>query len=281
MKQVIRKITLLGCFCTVLITTALMARGGTLTFSNTNFITINEDANTNVNVETIASPYPSSLTVTGLTSQVTTKVTVTLKNFTHPFPSDVNILLVGPQGQMGILMSDVGGSSQQFSVTNLVITLDDGAPSTLPVNAAFTTGTFRPNTFNTNAPLDFSFQSPAPAGNSNAAVALSMFKNIDPSGTWNLFVVADSLGDQGSISGGWSLNVSFVPPQLAIAPVPPNYQLSWPATAQNYLLQSTSNLLDPNSWTVLTNATNVVLNRFVVSVPLSTNGNKFFRLMYH
>ena len=40
-----------------------------------------------------------------------TKVTVTLKQMTHTFPDDVDVLLVGPTGVKFILMSDVIGST--------------------------------------------------------------------------------------------------------------------------------------------------------------------------
>ena len=85
---------------------AFASRGDIFTFSNTNSITIN-DSN---NPPTIATPYPSTITVAGLAGQVITNLTVTLSNFSHTFPSDVSILLVGPQGEVCVLMSDVGGS---------------------------------------------------------------------------------------------------------------------------------------------------------------------------
>ena len=58
-----------------------------------------------------ATPYPSTITVTGATGLVG-KVTVALKGLTHSFPDDLEILLVGPDGQQMLLMSDVGGSSR-------------------------------------------------------------------------------------------------------------------------------------------------------------------------
>jgi hypothetical protein len=75
-----------------------------------------------------ASPYPSTITVAGLSGTVT-KVTVTLTNFSHTFPDDVDILLVGPTGANAIIMSDVGGAT---GVTNLTLTLDDAAATSLP-----------------------------------------------------------------------------------------------------------------------------------------------------
>src|SRR5690242_19590777 len=78
--------------------TILAACSAPYTFSNTNFVAINDSANS----LTPAMPYPSTNIVSGLTGQITTKVTVTLQGLSHTFPSDVSVLLVGPQGQSAI-----------------------------------------------------------------------------------------------------------------------------------------------------------------------------------
>src|ERR1044071_3266773 len=83
--------------CLVLLFVAFECRALALpfTFSNTNVIFINDSTAP----PTKAGPYPSSLTVTGLAGQVITKATVTLNGFSHDYPSDVTMLLVGPGGQ--------------------------------------------------------------------------------------------------------------------------------------------------------------------------------------
>ena len=96
------------------------------TFSNTNLVAINDSTSP----PTKAGLYPSTLTVTGLTGQVITKAAVTLTQFTHEFPSDVTILLVGPAGQKSIVISEVGGQVP-MPVTNLTITLDDNGDTLL------------------------------------------------------------------------------------------------------------------------------------------------------
>ena len=63
----------------------------------------------------IASPYPSTINVSGVTGRVS-KVTVALNGLTHTFPQDVNVLLVSPGGSNVLLMSHTGAG---YAVTNL------------------------------------------------------------------------------------------------------------------------------------------------------------------
>ena len=75
-----------------------------------------------------ASPYPSNIAVAGFTGTVT-KVTVTLKQLSHTFPDDVDVLLVGPTGQTVILMSDATGSTDWVGQTYI---FDSAASALLP-----------------------------------------------------------------------------------------------------------------------------------------------------
>jgi hypothetical protein len=68
-------------------------------------------------------------------------VDLRLRDFSHTYPSDVGVLLVGPQGQNAVVMRSVGGS-KDVSGTNL--TLDDEATDRLPLSSQITSGTFRP-----------------------------------------------------------------------------------------------------------------------------------------
>jgi subtilisin-like proprotein convertase family protein len=146
-----------------------------------------------------ASPYQSQITVTGMTGAVS-KVTVTLTGLNHTFPDDIDMLLVGPTGQKVILMSDAGGATD---IVNANITFDDtGVP--IPDAAAITTGTYSPANYdggNTD-----SFSSPAPVGPYSAL--LSAFNGTSPNGIWSLYIVDDADVEVGSITGGWSLNVT-------------------------------------------------------------------------
>ena len=176
----------------------------TFSFSNTNAITINDSGTP----PTTGSLYPSSISVSGLNGQTISHLTLTLDGLSHTFPSDLDIILAGPGGQLCMLMSEVGGNTS-FPVTDLTLTLDDFAANSLPINSALTSCTFKPTRqFPT---LSFELPSPAPAGSSSAPAALSGFNGTDPNGTWNLFVVDESSPDSGTISRGWSMEVTTVP----------------------------------------------------------------------
>lgn len=141
----------------------------------------------------VATPYPSTITVSGEGIFVS-KVTVSL-TYSHTFPDDIDMLLVSPMGQKVVIMSDVGGSTD---VNNVAVTLDDAAASALPDSTQIVAGTFRP----TNSGAIDTFPGPAPSGPYGSA--LSVFNGADPNGTWSLYVVDDLGGDTGSVSG-WSL----------------------------------------------------------------------------
>jgi len=183
---------------------ATAAVSTTQTFSNTAAITINDS----FVPPTTADPYPSPITVSGVTGTVT-KVTVTLHGFSHPGPSDVDILLVGPGGQMLILMSDAGGSGGGCAAVGLDLTFDDAAAAAMTdCPPPLATGSYKPTNLAPNAGdigAD-AFPAPAPPG-PYTATALSVFNGLNPNGTWNLFVVDDASLDAGSISGGWSLSI--------------------------------------------------------------------------
>ena len=153
--------------------------------------------------------YPSTIEVAGLTGTVY-QVTVMLRNLTHSFPDDFDVLLVGPDGRSVILLSDAGGA---VPAPNAMITLDDTAQFSLP-NAGFLFNQrYRPANFSGDDP-DF-FPAPAPVGPHGAALAV--FSGADPNGIWSLYVVDDSVGDVGAIAGGWSLQISTIEPLADVA----------------------------------------------------------------
>ncbi len=180
--------------------TGTIAGGWTLevdtsSFGSTNAITIPDSG--------IGSPYPSQINVAGL-PQTVRKMRVTLF-LNHTFPDDVDLLLVGPGGQNAIIMSDAGGEAE---APNFVLALDDAAVTSLPDNGPLVDGTFKPT--NIGAGDGFPAPAPAPTGTS----VLSVFDNLNPNGSWKLYVVDDAGGDDGFMSQ-WILNFDLEPTVLA------------------------------------------------------------------
>jgi subtilisin-like proprotein convertase family protein len=149
-----------------------------------------------------ANPYPSSIAVSGLAGTVS-GVSLTIRNFTHGSPGDIDLLLVGPAGQKFIAMSDVGGV---VDANNLTITLDDAGAFFPPF---LSSATYRPS----NSGTQDTFPAPAPPAPYQSAIPLgqagftSVFSNSNPNGTWSLYIVDDTGIDAGSIAGGWTLTL--------------------------------------------------------------------------
>ncbi len=101
----------------------------------------------------------------------------------------------------------------------------------------------------------------------------------DPTHFWTIQAYPSAVDPD--TGGTWSTQITEIiataPPQLTIAPAGTNVLVSWPLYASGYQLQSTTNLLNPAGWSVITPA--IGTNGFVVSamVPKSTSA-KFFRL---
>lgn len=96
----------------------------------------------------------------------------------------------------------------------------------------------------------------------------------------NLFVdYPDTSTGDGKLILNASLWLAPPPvPALRIEPLASGIQISWPAAATNYVLQTTADLLQTNSWTVVTNAPQVVSASFVVT-NLVGAGPDFYRLL--
>jgi len=151
-----------------------------------------------------ASPYPSTILVSGVTATVY-KAVVTLSNLTHTFPSDLDILLVGPGGQSVLLMSDAGAGRP--GVVNVVLAFDDDSPLIIPESGFFVSETYRPSNYGSGADP---FAAPAPAGPYGSQ--LSVFRGTAPNGIWSLYVVDDEVDDFGEIRNGWSLTFATLNP---------------------------------------------------------------------
>lgn len=154
-----------------------------------------------------ASIYPANINASGMPPSVT-KITVQLLGLSHTFPGDLDILLVGPQGNQVVLMSDAGAG---FDITNVDLIFDDGAPTAISTSA-ITAGAYRPaNLGGTGDP----FPAPAPAGTPSAQLA--SFNGSNPNGAWSLYIVDDAGIDTGSMAG-WCVNITSETPEPAVVP---------------------------------------------------------------
>jgi subtilisin-like proprotein convertase family protein len=166
---------------------------GAATFVQSSPVTVNDNA--------AASPYPSTLLVSGVVGTVS-KVTVTLSNLSHTYPADLDVLLVGPGGQSVMLMSSAGGGED---ITNAVLVFDDMGEQVIGVTGSITSGTFRPGGSRFGGlPLP----APAPPGTGLPyGTTLSAVNGSNPNGTWQLFVNDNAVQDFGNV-GSWQVNIA-------------------------------------------------------------------------
>ena len=188
---------------------ALPAQAAAANFSSTGPITIN-DGLCNV-IQEPASPYPSTITVSGLAGQVA-DVDATLTGLTHGSPVDLRVLLVGPQGQTTLLLHENGNFDD---ATNLNLIFDDAAAQAPPnvfLNATLTSGTYKPTDQSLGSDFCIGTTSPFPDPAPQAVPygsTLAGFNGSDPNGIWSLYVVDGDRLDTGSIAG-WSLDIDVV-----------------------------------------------------------------------
>ncbi len=215
------------------------------TYSNAAQIVINDKTN--------ATPYPSTITVSGLAGLVT-KATVTITNMSHGAPRDVSILLVAPGGQKSYLMAKAGGTTALRRVT---LTFDDAASESLS-GTSITSGVYRPTSF-AQAPPPFPQPAPPPAYATN----LSAFNGSNPNGAWALYVYDDTQLDVGGITNGWSLNLT------TSGPLPDTADVGLTMVASSATVVATSNLV--YSLTVTNHGPNTASN-VVVTNTLPVGG---------
>lgn len=191
-----------------------------------------------------ANPYPSTINVAGV-SQPISNVTVTLNNFSHTFPSDVGIVLVGPNSD-ALLLQDAAGD---VAITNVTYTFSDAAAIRLP-EESWGAGTYKP----TNYFAGDSFPAPGPGTNyanpgpdgGGTATFQSVFGGDVANGNWNLYVVDFTDGDAGQYQGGWTLTIqtNSVPVRKTLFDYDgdgkADLSLFRPSTGVWHLLQTTS-----------------------------------------
>jgi hypothetical protein len=148
------------------------------------------------NIKEAGPPYPSELVVPPGVGLVT-DLDVHVSGLTMSHGEDLDLMLVGPQGQRAMLISDAGGTDPLESVD---LVLDDEAGSALPDATTFGSGRYRPTDH--PGPDDFVEPAPPPGGSS-----LSAFDGTDPRGVWRLYAIGPFL-NPGVISS-WSLDLAW------------------------------------------------------------------------
>ena len=166
-------------------------------YSNTTQIVIRDNQT--------ADPYPSSITVSGLTG-IVGKVTVSLSNLSHTFPKDISAVVVGPGGQKVLLMSSAGAAN----AVNANLVFDQSAAQQIPSESGqLFSGSWRPGNYSGAVVLP---SVTAPYGDS-----LEAFNSVSANGQWRLYVYDNNDGDEGVIAGGWSLAFTMLKPVNQVA----------------------------------------------------------------
>ncbi len=159
-------------------------------------------------------PYPSRVTTWGIDGPIT-DVNVDLNRVALGYPSDVDFLLVSPEGTAVVLASAVCGSQP---VTDQYWTFDDEASTSMP-RTGCTSGRYRPT-----PSYQENFPPPAPARGTAFpwyGRQLSAFRGENPNGDWRLYVhdrnplhtgpngqPTHLLTDRGVVSGGFRIIIA-------------------------------------------------------------------------
>ncbi len=248
------------------VTTFVLTISSTLAFQNPGGrIAINDLA--------VANPYPSTIDVAGISGTVS-GASVTLLGFSHPFPDDVDVLLVSPDNKAVMLMSDAGGG---IPASNLRLVFKTGN-TPVPDNGPLVSGTYSPANYvdDLNPNEADEMPSPAPARPATGySTNLTDFAGVNPNGQWKLYVRDDTFPDGGVIEDGWILSLQTAPtiahitdqtvPEDTLLQIPfavsdqdtPAAQLSVTATVDDTL---SPGLILPGNLVLVTNGYNYTLN---------------------
>ena len=166
-----------------------------------------------------ANPYPSTINVSEVTGTIS-KVTVQLNGLLHASPDDIDMLLVSPSGRGATLMSDAGGN---WGLGGANLTFDDAASDSLPDSTQIADTAFTLPGFSVYKPTDFtdpgpnsSDTFPTLALSEFPGARLAAFNGDNPNGQWQLFIVDDTGGNTGSLTG-WSLDIETTPRIISLS----------------------------------------------------------------
>jgi hypothetical protein len=156
-------------------------------------------------------PYPSTIPVSGVANIA--DVNVTLHGLTIGAPTALDVLLVGPEGQGVVLMSDLPGGvgtspACNTAASNLNLTFDDAAAGRIPDTTALTSGTYKP--FDNDTPACNVNQTndnyPDPGDDPPNGTTLALFNGTNPAGDWSL-LVNDARDTNGGSISSWTLDI--------------------------------------------------------------------------
>ena len=164
-------------------------------------------------------PSPSPIPVSGLVGTIS-QVIVSINGFGHQYPSDVGMLVVGPNGANTVLMNNAGDGA---NVAGLTLVFSSNAVAPVPATQALTSGTYlpsdyqaKPYNFLTSGPNNPTPPNPLPPSGPYAT-NLATFNGLSPNTTWYLYVQDDSAGDTGllvngqGVTNGWTLQITTQP----------------------------------------------------------------------
>ena len=169
-------------------------------FENTTPITIPDKG--------AATPYPSTINVSGLSGNKNIKIELT--DISHTWVGDVDFLLEAPNGKSFIILSDAFGNTD--AEPPATVTLTDTADFPAP-EGGFSTGLvggeFKPTNYGASTdPFDApapqeGIANPAPTGASTFASVFGT-DGAAMNGVWKLYLIDDGNGDSGNL-GGWKI----------------------------------------------------------------------------
>lgn len=161
--------------------------------------------------------YPATINVASGPSNVGSVKVTLFDLFYDGNPTNIDVLLVAPDGRNIILMADTSDGTSPLTPTT--ITFSDQAGQVLPDDGPLTSGTFEPTSY---GDPETSFPSPAPAGPYNEPGSAdggtpsmsSVFAGTSAVGNWRLFIRSDAGagfqrmgGGEVTIAGGWGLQL--------------------------------------------------------------------------
>jgi subtilisin-like proprotein convertase family protein len=161
--------------------------------------------------QAIGSPYPSVLKVDGGDGDIQdVNVRVTL---THTAPDDIDLAIVSPDGVAEVLMTDACGAGPGTPISNVAITFDQQAGTSLTDDGPCATGTFKPTDIDIGEGSPDNFVAPGPGASVDHN--LDTMNGDDPNGDWRLFVLDDNVGDSGSIAS-WGLTITTATAEVIV-----------------------------------------------------------------